>query len=134
MFGGWHLHQSLVDLKAGANLFLREAPALGTTPLDAQYTLSKPGAHYLAGLLVHARSMTAFCTPTLNGYDRFWPNALALQSVLWGRDNRGAMLRIIGRCHDRATRIENRVGESVANLTCASPHKSMPDWTVCAVS
>ena len=115
MSSGWHLHQSLVDLKTGANLFMREAPAPGTTPQDAQYTLSKSGEHYLAGLLAHARSMTAFCTPTINGYDRFRPNALAPQSVLWGRDNRGAMLRVIGLCHDRATRIENRVGEPAAN-------------------
>ena len=115
MSSGWHLHQSLVDLKTGANLFMRETPALGTTPLDAQYTLSTAGEHYLAGLLAHAPGMTAFCTPTINGYERFRPNALAPQSVLWGRDNRGAMLRVIGQCHDRTTRIENRMGEPAAN-------------------
>lgn len=115
MSSGWHLHQSLVDLKTGVNLFMREAHAPGTTPMDAQHTLSAAGEHYLAGLLAHGRSMTAFCTPTLNGYDRFRPNALAPQSVLWGRDNRGAMLRVIGQCNDRTTRIENRVGEPAAN-------------------
>lgn len=115
MSSGWHLHQSLVDLTTGANLFMREAPASGTTPLDAQHTLSTVGEHYLAGLLVHARSMTAFCTPTINGYDRFKPNALAPQAVLWGRDNRGAMLRVIGQPNDGATRIENRIGEPAAN-------------------
>ena len=56
-----------------------------------------------------------FCTPTINGFGRFLPNALAPQSVLWGRDNRGAMLRVIGDCGDAATRIENRVGEPAAN-------------------
>jgi glutamine synthetase len=35
--------------------------------------------------------------------------------VLWGRDNRGAMLRVIGECGDAATRIENRIGEPAAN-------------------
>jgi glutamine synthetase len=59
--------------------------------------------------------MTVFCTPTTNGFGRFKPNALAPQSVLWGRDNRGAMLRVIGACGDRSTRIENRLGESGAN-------------------
>jgi glutamine synthetase len=59
--------------------------------------------------------MTAFCTPTVNGYGRFRPNALAPQSVLWGRDNRGAMLRVVGECNDNGTRIENRVGEPTAN-------------------
>ncbi|TAG33103.1 MAG: glutamine synthetase [Polaromonas sp.] len=115
MSSGWHLHQSLVDLKTGVNLFARNTPAPGTTLLDARHTLSTAGEHYLAGLLAHARSMAAFCTPTLNGYERFRPHALAPQSVLWGRDNRGAMLRVIGQCNDAATRIENRIGEPAAN-------------------
>jgi glutamine synthetase len=41
--------------------------------------------------------------------------ALAPQAALWGRDNRGAMLRVIGASGDAATRIENRVGEPAAN-------------------
>jgi glutamine synthetase len=49
MSSGWHLHQSLVDLKTGANLFKRAGPAAGSTPADAQYTLSETGEHYLAG-------------------------------------------------------------------------------------
>ena len=40
---------------------------------------------------------------------------MAPQSVLWGRDNRGAMLRVLGRAGDAATRIENRIGEPMAN-------------------
>jgi glutamine synthetase len=35
--------------------------------------------------------------------------------VLWGRDNRGAMLRVVGQAGDAATRIENRIGEPAAN-------------------
>jgi glutamine synthetase len=115
MSSGWHLHQSLVDLKTGANLFKRSSPATGSTPTDAQYTLSEVGEQYLAGLLAHARGMTAFCTPTINGFGRFRPNALAPQSILWGRDNRGAMLRVVGQCNDNSTRIENRLGEPAAN-------------------
>ncbi|MBA4329281.1 MAG: glutamine synthetase [Polaromonas sp.] len=115
MSSGWHLHQSLVDLQTGANLFQREASAPGTQSTDAQYTLSEVGEHYLAGLLDHARGMTVFCTPTINGFGRFRPNALAPQSVLWGRDNRGAMLRVVGQPGDGATRIENRIGEPAAN-------------------
>ena len=72
-------------------------------------------AHYLAGLLKNAQGMTVFCTPTTNGFGRFKPNALAPQSVLWGRDNRGAMLRVIGKAGDATTRIENRLGEPAAN-------------------
>ena len=115
MSSGWHLHQSLVDASTGHNVFQRETPAQGSTSLDSGYSLSDLGGHYLAGLLAHAPGMTVFCTPTANGFGRFKPNALAPQSVLWGRDNRGAMLRVIGECGDRSTRIENRLGESGAN-------------------
>ena len=115
MSSGWHLHQSLVDSATGRNVFQREAPASDSTSADAQHTLSPLGENYLAGLLEHARGMTVFCTPTINGFGRFRPNALAPQSVLWGRDNRGAMLRVVGECGDAATRIENRIGEPAAN-------------------
>ena len=33
----------------------------------------------------------------------------------WGRDNRGALLRVLGGAGDAATRIENRSGEPAAN-------------------
>jgi glutamine synthetase len=115
MASGWHLHQSLLDARTGRNAFRRESPEEGTDATHAGHTLSPIGGQFLAGLLEHARGMTVFCTPTANGYGRFRPNALAPQSVLWGRDNRGAMLRVIGGCGDEATRIENRVGEPAAN-------------------
>ena len=115
MSSGWHLHQSLTDAKTGVNAFMRAAPLQGSSSADAQHTLSPMGEHYLAGLLAHAHSMTAFCTPTINGYDRFQPNALAPHAAVWGRDNRGAMLRVIGAANDKATRIENRIGEPAAN-------------------
>jgi glutamine synthetase len=120
MSSGWHLHQSLYDLQTGQNIFARtsvqeiqEAQALPTD--DARYTLANLGAHYLAGLLAHGQGMTALCTTTVNGFGRFKPNALAPQSILWGRDNRGAMLRVVGGPGDAATRIENRLGEPAAN-------------------
>ncbi len=115
MSSGWHLHQSLVDPKTGINLFRRNRPAENCGVRDAQSTLSQIGEQYLAGLLEHAAGMTVFCTPTSNGYGRFRPNALAPQSILWGRDNRGAMLRVVGECGDASTRIENRIGEPAAN-------------------
>jgi glutamine synthetase len=115
MSSGWHLHQSLVHAGTGRNAFRREAPAPQSTVADAQFTLSPTGEHYLAGLLAHAHAMAVFCTPTINGFARFRPNALAPQSAVWGRDNRGAMLRLVGQCEDESTRIENRIGEPAAN-------------------
>jgi glutamine synthetase len=115
MSSGWHLHQSFVDLNSGENLLRRVLPAADSTTRDAQNTLSPLGEYFLAGLLEHAAGASVFCTPTANGYGRFRPNALAPQAILWGRDNRGAMLRVIGECGDPATRIENRIGEPAAN-------------------
>ena len=122
MSSGWHLHQSLVHPGDGRNAMRRDAPAPGATTGDAAWSLSDAGEHWLAGLLLHARGMAALCTPTINGYGRYRPNALAPQSVLWGRDNRGALLRVVGETGDASTRIENRMGEPAANpyLTLAA--------------
>jgi glutamine synthetase len=105
MSSGWHLHQSLRGAD-GANAFV---------PAQAGQDLSDLGRHYLGGLLAHARGAAALSTPTINGYKRFRPYSLAPDRVVWGRGNRGAMLRVLGGVGDPATRIENRVGEPAAN-------------------
>jgi len=105
MASGWHLHQSLQDLQ-GRNLFAAEEPAESLSPL---------GRRYLAGLLAGASEAAAFAAPTINGYKRFRANSLAPDRVAWGRDNRGAMLRVVGPGNAAATRIENRIGEPAAN-------------------
>jgi glutamine synthetase len=115
MASGWHLHHSLVDAVGGANLMRRDSAAAGTSAADPQHLLSARGEHWLGGLLAHARAMAIFCTPTANGFGRFRPNALAPMSVLWGCDNRGASFRVLGGPGDKATRIENRIGEPLAN-------------------
>jgi len=115
MSSGWHLHQSLVRLDNGANVFVRSTPAPNTHAMDASHTLSDIGSQWLAGLLAHADALACLCTPTANGFGRFRPNALAPKTAVWGRDNRGAMLRVVGAPGDPATRIENRLGEPAAN-------------------
>src|SRR5204863_1232891 len=40
MSSGWHLHQSLVDVRSGQNAFCRDAAAQGSTGADASHTLS----------------------------------------------------------------------------------------------
>lgn len=106
MSSGWHLHQSLKDRRSGANAFM---PALEGE------LLSEAGKHFLGGLLQHARASSIFTTPTLNGYKRFRPHSLAPDRAVWGHDNRGVMLRVLGGAGDAATRVENRVGEPAAN-------------------
>lgn len=122
MSSGWHLHHSVIDRATGRNAFTRGEPAPGTTAQEAPHTLSGVGSQWLAGLLAHAPALAALCAPTVNAYGRFRPNALAPQAVLWGRDNRGALLRVVGGPGDGATRIENRLGEPSANpyLTMAA--------------
>ena len=103
---GWHLHQSLLDKETGENVLMphREADVL-----------SSLGRHFVAGLLEHAQAACVFSNPTINSYKRFKPYTLAPDRILWGRDNKGAMIRILGGVDDPVTRIENRVGEPAAN-------------------
>ncbi len=115
MSSGWHLHQSLVDLADGSNACMRAAPAAGVAADDARQLLSDRAALWLSGLLNHAAAAAVFGCSTVNAYGRFRPNALAPMAALWGRDNRGAMLRVLGAPGDAATRIENRLGEPMAN-------------------
>jgi glutamine synthetase len=115
MSSGWHLHQSLVDLDGGRNAFMRQQAPDGAGVDDARATLSDTGARWLAGLLAHADAAAVFGCSTVNAFGRFRPHALAPLAALWGRDNRGAMLRVLGGPGDSATRIENRIGEPMAN-------------------
>ncbi len=103
MSSGWHLHQSLVDLKTGSNAF-------NSSPESA---LSSIGMQWLAGLLVHAQGICALANPTIDAYERLKPNALAPTRANWGVDSRSAMLRVI--TAGQATRIENRIGSPLAN-------------------
>jgi glutamine synthetase len=104
---GWHLHQSLLDKTSKVNLFVSDDPAQLLSPL---------GRWYLAGLLAHARAAAAFTTPTLNGYRRLHrANSMAPIQAVWARDNRGVMIRVMGRPGDTTTHLENRVGEPLAN-------------------
>jgi glutamine synthetase len=96
MSSGWHLHQSLA--KDGKNAFA-----------SSNQDLTGIGAQWLAGLLAHARGAAALSTPTLNGYKRYRPYSLAPDRVVWGKENRGALLRVV------EGRIENRAGEPAAN-------------------
>ena len=102
---GWHLHTSVVDSQTGENLMIprNDAP------------LSELGCHYVGGTLAHGVAASVFTTPTVNGYRRRRPYSLAPDRVTWGKDNRAAMMRVIGGTNDPASHVENRVGDSAAN-------------------
>jgi len=104
---GWHLHQSLLDLKSRANAFISQ---------NDKDVLSPLGREFLAGLLANARATTTFTTPTVNGYKRYQGvNTMAPIQAVWATDNRGAMIRVIGEAGDSRTHLENRCGEPLAN-------------------
>ncbi|MEV6344195.1 glutamine synthetase family protein [Actinoplanes sp. NPDC051851] len=97
---GWHLHQSLRDRVTGRAAF---------EPGPDETLMSSTARHWLGGLLAHAPAAAAFTTPTVNGYKRYLPYSLAPDRVLWGADNKGAMVRVV------SGRLENRSGEPAAN-------------------
>src|SRR5260370_14725935 len=111
---GWHLHQSIVSRASGENAFATK---------DGGEVLSVFGRNYLGGLLKHARASAVFTTPTINGYKRYRTYSLAPDRAIWGRDNRGVMVRVLRGTNDPATRLENRICEPAANpyLYMASP-------------
>lgn len=102
---GWHIHQSLLDKTTGKALFCPDAPGELTAPASA----------WIAGILKHAASCCLLTNPTVNSYKRFQPFQLAPNSVQWGADNRGAMLRVLLSAGDPASRVENRVADTSAN-------------------
>ena len=102
MSSGWHLHQSLQE--KSTNAFVSQTE-----------DLSETGKQWLAGLLAHARASSPLATPTVNGYKRYRPYSLAPDRLVWGKENRGALLRVVGGPGNPATRIENRIGEPAAN-------------------
>lgn len=98
-----HLHQSLLDLKTGQNLF----KGRGKTP-------SKLFMSHVAGLQRYLPAAMGFCAPNVNSYRRLVPNSDAPTNTHWGIDNRTAPLRMP--CSDpQNTRIENRVPGADAN-------------------
>lgn len=105
MSSGWHLHQSLQRKSDGVNVFMPEVGE-GLSPI---------GLDYLGGLKAHACGAAVLASPTINGYRRYRPFSLAPDRAIWARDNRAAMLRVLGGAGQKATRIENRVGEPTAN-------------------
>jgi glutamine synthetase len=104
---GWHLHQSLLDRRSKANLFVSH---------DRAHLVSALGRSFLAGLLANARAAAAFAAPTINGYKRYHGvNTMAPIQAVWAQDNRGVMVRVMGETGDPSTHLENRVGEPLAN-------------------
>jgi glutamine synthetase len=81
---GMHCHQSIFDLD-GNNLFYDKDDPIQLSPLAYQY---------IAGVLTHARALTAIVAPTVNSYKRLVPGYEAPVYIGWAQVNRSALIRI----------------------------------------
>ncbi|XP_046584793.1 lengsin-like [Haliotis rubra] len=107
---GMHFNHSLWSLSDGINVF--HDP-------DNPHGLSTLGKHWLAGLMKHAKALSAFFCPTINCYDRLHrPNLPGL--IYWSTDKRSACLKL--KSSERGTYLENRIPSGMTNpyLTMAA--------------
>lgn len=103
------LHQSLFD-HDGNNVFWGED--------DEKYHLSDVAKHYMAGILAHAREISAITNPTVNSYKRITTGGDSVpQYATWGLRNRASMVRIpvYKPGKQLSTRIELRSPDPMAN-------------------
>lgn len=103
------LHQSLFNYD-GNNVFWGED--------DEKYHLSDIAKHYMAGILAHAREISAITNPTVNSYKRITTGGDSVpQYATWGLRNRASMVRIpvYKPGKQLSTRIELRSPDPMAN-------------------
>jgi glutamine synthetase len=103
---GMHTHMSL--FKDGRNQFFDG---------DDQYHLSPTGKAFIAGLLHHARELSAVFAQWVNSYKRLVPGYEAPVYVAWSQRNRSALVRIplYKPGSEQATRAELRCPDPACN-------------------
>ncbi len=103
---GFHPHVSLFE--GDVNAF--------SDPGD-EYGLSKTGRHFIAGLLRHAREITAITNQTVNSYKRLIEGYEAPTYISWARNNESALVRVPHpkREKESSTRVEFRSPDPACN-------------------
>ena len=103
---GMHTHMSL--FKGARNQFFSAKDP---------YHLSPVGKAFIAGLLAHAREMSAIFAQWVNSYKRLVPGYEAPVYVAWSQRNRSALIRIplYKPGSERATRAEIRCPDPACN-------------------
>lgn len=81
---GMHLNMALKDLE-GNNIFYDE--------VDKDH-LSDTAKYFVAGVLTHAKAITAVTNPTINSYKRLVPGFEAPVHIGWSTSNAGPLVRI----------------------------------------
>ncbi|MBI2887394.1 MAG: glutamine synthetase [Chloroflexi bacterium] len=103
---GMHVHQSLFS--GGRNTFHDS---------QATHNLSDTARHYIAGLLKHARAITAITSQWVNSYKRLVPGYEAPVYLSWAMKNRSDLIRVpeYKPGKEEATRIEYRAADPACN-------------------
>jgi glutamine synthetase len=103
---GMHTHMSLFD--GDNNAFYDD---------DDEYNLSTVARRFIAGILTHARELTAVTNQWVNSYKRLIIGHEAPVYISWARNNRSALVRVppTKRGKRDSTRIEYRAPDSAAN-------------------
>jgi glutamine synthetase len=98
-----HIHQNVLDLKTGKNLFATEDGA------DTEFF-----RFFIGGLRKYLPSAMLMFAPNVNSYRRLVPDFDAPINMHWGRDNRTVGLRVPV-SDAKARRVENRLAGADAN-------------------
>lgn len=102
---GCHFHISLSEIMTEKSVFFDK---------DDPEKLSLVLRRFVAGVLKHARSLTAFLAPTVNCFKRYRPDSFAPYHIGWGYDNRTTYVRIPEE-RGKGTRVEVRAGSAACN-------------------
>jgi glutamine synthetase len=107
---GMHVHQSL--WKGGKNVFFSA---------KGMYHLSEAARRYMAGLMLHAREISAVLSQWVNSYKRLIEGYEAPVYIAWGQRNRSAYIRVpeYQPGKEMATRIELRSPDPACNIYLA---------------
>ena len=101
---GMHINMSLAT-EAGKNIFADEKGKIG---------LSDDAYHFIAGIMKHARGMSAITNPLVNSYKRLVPGYEAPVYIAWSAKNRSPLIRIPA-SRGNGTRVELRNPDPTAN-------------------
>ena len=101
---GMHINMSLAT-EEGTNIFADENGKIG---------LSDDAYHFIAGIMKHARGMSAITNPLVNSYKRLVPGYEAPVYIAWSAKNRSPLIRIPA-SRGNGTRVELRNPDPTAN-------------------
>lgn len=98
-----HIHQSVVDIKTGKNIFSND-----------DGTMSELFLQHIGGLQKYIPELLPLFAPNVNSFRRFLPDTSAPVNVEWGEENRTVGLRV-PEASPQNRRVENRLAGADAN-------------------